>query len=276
MPAFTCTTCGTQYPDSTQPPAGCAICQEERQYVNPLGQGWTTLAAMRRTHFNAFRQHEPGLTGIGTTPAFGIAQRALLLRSAIGNILWDCISFIDDATVEIVRALGGIAAIAISHPHYYSSMVEWSHAFGNAPIHLHSADRQWVMRPDPVIKFWDGETKELAAGITLIRCGGHFAGGTVLHWAQGAGGKGALLSGDIVQVGPDKKVSFMRSYPDLIPLDASSVQHIADVLEPWPFDPIYGAWWDRIIVAGGKQAMAYSVRRYINAVTRPPVERGTT
>jgi hypothetical protein len=275
MPAFICTTCGTQYPESAQQPAGCTICQEERQYVNPLGQSWTTLATLRRTHFNAFRQHEPGLTGIGTTPAFAIAQRALLLRSDAGNILWDCISFIDDATVEIVRALGGIAAIAISHPHYYSSMVEWSRVFGNAPIHLHAADRQWVMHPDPAVRFWEGETRELAPGITLIRCGGHFAGGTVLHWAQGAGGQGALLSGDIVQVGPDKKVSFMRSYPDLIPLDASSVQHIADVLEPWPFDPIYGAWWERVIPTGGKPAMAYSVRRYIDAVTRPPEDRTT-
>ena len=272
MPAFICTTCGTQYPESDAPPAGCIICQEERQYVNPLGQGWTTLASMRRTHFNAFRQHEPGLTGIGTTPAFAIAQRALLLRTERGNVLWDCISFIDDATVEIVRALGGIAAIAISHPHYYSSMVEWSHAFGHAPIYLHAKDRQWVVRPDPVVTFWDEEQKELASGVTLLRCGGHFAGGTVLHWAQGANGKGALLSGDIVQVGQDKKVSFMRSYPDLIPLDASSVQHIADVLAPYPFDPIYGAWWERIITNGGKEAMAYSVRRYLRAISGPPAD----
>jgi hypothetical protein len=128
------------------------------------------------------------------------------------------------------------------------------------------------MRPDPAVTFWEGDTGELAPGVTLIRCGGHFAGGTVLHWAQGAGGKGALLSGDIVQVGPDKKVSFMRSYPDLIPLDVSAVQHIADTLEPWPFDPIYGAWWDRIIASGGKRAMAYSVRRYIDAITRPPAD----
>lgn len=272
MPAFICTTCGTQYPEQDTPPDGCAICREERQYVNPLGQAWTTLAALRRTHFNAFRRHEPGLTGIGTTPGFAIAQRALLLRTARGNILWDCISFIDDATIEIVRALGGIAGIAISHPHYYSSMVEWSRAFGNAPIHLHAADRRWVVRPDPAIAFWDGETQELAPGVTLIRCGGHFAGGTVLHWAQGSGGKGALLSGDIVQVGPDRKVSFMRSYPDLIPLDATTVQRIADILAPWPFDPIYGAWWDRIIPTGGKPAMDYSVRRYIAAITRPPAE----
>ena len=92
----------------------------------------------------------------------------------------------------------------------------------------------------------------------------------MLHWAQGAGGKGALLSGDIVQVGPDKYVSFMRSYPDLIPLDASSVQHIADVLAPYPFDPIYGAWWERVIAAEGKQRLAYSVRRYLQAISRPP------
>ncbi len=271
MPAFICITCGTQYPDSPEPPGGCAICQEERQYVNPLGQAWTTLTALRRTHFNAFRQHEPGLTGIGTTPSFAIGQRALLLGTEGGNVLWDCISFLDNATLEIVRALGGIATIAISHPHYYASMVEWSHAF-NAPIHLHAADRKWVMRPDPMVTFWEGETKELAPGVTLIRCGGHFAGGTVLHWAQGAGGKGALLSGDIVQVGPDRNVSFMRSYPDLIPLDASSVQHIADALQPWPFDPIYGAWWERIIPGGGKQALEYSVRRYLRAISAPPNE----
>ena len=269
MPAFICTTCGTQYPPANAPRGGCMICQEERQYVNPLGQSWTTLEQMRRTHRNAFGQHEPGLIGIGTVPGFAIAQRALLVKTSGGNVLWDCISFIDVATFEIVGALGGVAAIAISHPHYYSSMVEWAQAFG-APVWLHAADRQWVARPDPVVRFWDGETHPIAPGATLIRCGGHFAGGTVLHWANGAGGKGALLSGDIVQVMPDKNVSFMRSYPDLIPLDATSVQHIANVLEPWAFDPIYGAWWERIISTGGKAALAYSVRRYIDAVSRPP------
>ncbi len=270
MPAFLCTTCGTQFPPSDAPAEACAICQEERQYVNPLGQSWTTLAAMRRTHHNAFGQEEPGLLGIGTVPSFAIGQRALLLRLPGGNVLWDCISFIDDATIEIVHALGGLAAIAISHPHFYAAMIEWSRAFDGAPVFLHEADRQWVMRPDPAIRFWTDETREIAPGATLIRCGGHFAGGTVLHWAQGAAGKGALLSGDIVQVGPDKKVSFMRSYPDLIPLDAGSVQRIADTLAPWPFEPIYGAWWERVIPSGGKPAIERSVRRYIEAVSRPP------
>jgi hypothetical protein len=272
MPAFICTTCGTQYPGSDTPPRGCTICLDERQYVNLLGQAWTTLQSMRPRHFNAYRRHEPGLIGIGTTPAFAIGQRALLLRTGSGNVLWDCISFIDEATLEIVRALGGVAAIAISHPHFYASMVEWSRAFDHAPIHLHAADKRWVVYPDTAVTFWDGETRELSPGVTLLRCGGHFAGGTVLHWADGAGGKGALLSGDIVRVGPDKKASFMRSYPDLIPLDASSVQHIAEVLEDWQFDAIYGAMWDSNIPSGGKEAVAFSVRRYLRAISAPPVE----
>ncbi len=270
MPAFLCTTCGTQYPPADTPPPGCAICQEERQYVNPLGQGWTTAEALSRTHRNAFGEHEPDLLGIGTVPAFAIGQRALLVSTPAGNVLWDCISFVDPATIRIVAALGGIAAIAISHPHYYAAMIEWSRAFGDAPILLHAADRRWVMRPDPAVRFWEGETHPILPGVTLLRLGGHFAGGTVLHWAAGAGGAGALLSGDIVQVGPDKKVSFMRSYPDLIPLDAGTVRALAAKLEKWPFEPIYGAWWDRVIPEGGKAALAYSVRRYIAAVTGPP------
>ena len=109
--------------------------------------------------------------------------------------------------------MGGISAIAISHFHCYSSMVEWSRAFGNVPIYLHASDRQWAMRPDNSVVFWDGEIRELLEGLTLIRWGGHFDGGTVLHWASGAGGKGALLTGDILQVVQDRRhVSFMYSY----------------------------------------------------------------
>jgi glyoxylase-like metal-dependent hydrolase (beta-lactamase superfamily II) len=223
------------------------------------------------TQRNAFARYEPGLFGIATVPGIGIGQRALLLRTPRGNVLWDCIAFFDDSTVEIVEALGGIAAIAISHPHYYTCMVEWSRAFGGAPILLHSGDREWVMRPDPAIEFWEGETKEIFPGVTLIHVGGHYTGATVLHWGSDASGKGALLSGDTVQVvGPDKTVSFMWSYPNLIPLDASTVQRIADVLEPWPFDPIYGAWPEALIKTGGKQILANCVRRYIDAVSRPP------
>jgi len=269
--AFICTTCGTQHAPSDAPPAGCAICLDPRQYVTALGQSWTTLDALRRTHMNAWRQIEPDLFGVGTVPGFAIGQRALLLRTKAGNVLWDCISLLDDATAAIVRALGGIATIAISHPHYYAAMVEWAQAFG-ATVLLHEADRAHVMRPDPAVSFWSGETRTIAPGVTLLRLGGHFAGGTVLHWAGGAAGAGALLSGDIVQVGPDRQVSFMRSYPNLIPLDAGSVRHIAACLAPYRFEPIYGAWWDRVVPGDGKAVLERSVARYLAAISLPPRE----
>jgi hypothetical protein len=267
MPAFICKTCGTQFSPSEREPARCPICDEERQYVPTSGQAWTTHETLAAQGYsNCFRQHEKDLIGIGTVPAFAISQRALLLKTDKGNILWDCISLIDEATVAIVKGLGGLAGIAISHPHYYSSMVEWAHAFG-APIHLHAGDRQWVMRPDPSIKFWDGDTLSLASGVTLIRCGGHFAGGTVLHWAQGGGGQGALLSGDIVQVIPDRKfVSFMRSYPNNIPLSAPAVERIGTMLEPYAYDVIHGAWFDRLIPRDAKEIVRRSIVRYVKAV----------
>lgn len=232
----------------------------------PRGQSWTTNEALARSHVNSFRQHEKGLLGIGTAPAFAIGQRALLFATDKGNVLWDCISLLDDATLAIVKALGGLSGIAISHPHYYASMVEWAHAF-DAPIHLHASDRQWVMRGDPAIRFWDGDTLPLARGVTLIRCGGHFAGGTVLHWAEGGGGRGALLSGDIVQVLPNRNfVSFMRSYPNFFPLSAPAVERIGALLAPYAFDVIYGAWFDRIVPRDGKAIVERSIARYVAAI----------
>jgi hypothetical protein len=267
MPNFICTTCGTQYTESQELPAACVICAEPRQYIRATGQQWTTSDRLRLTNRISIKFEESGLIGIGVEPHFAIGQRALFLRSAAGNILWDCVSLLDQAVVECLRALGGISAIAISHPHYYSSMVEWSRAFGGVPIYLHANDRQWVMRPDDAIVFWDGDTERLSDGLTLIRCGGHFAGGTVLHWPGGADGRGALLSGDIIQVVPDRRhVSFMYSYPNYIPLPASAVERIVQAVEPFAYDRIYGAFWDMVIDRDGKAAVAESAQRYLRAI----------
>src|SRR5436309_6418454 len=236
MPNFICTTCGTQHAKSDQPPTACAVCEDERQYVKVAGQQWTTLDRLRLTNRNSLRFEEPGLIGIGIDPPFAIGQRALFVRTPRANVLWDCLPLLDEAVVEMVKALGGVSAIAISHPHYYSSMVEWSRAFGGVPVYLHAADRQWVMRPDKTIAFWEGETTALAEGLTLVRCGGHFEGGTVLHWAGGAEGRGVLLSGDILQVTADRKhVSFMWSYPNYVPLGAAVVRRVAAAVEPFAY-----------------------------------------
>lgn len=267
MSNYICTTCGAQHAESERPPVACVICEDDRQYIKATGQQWTTHDKLRLTNRNSIRFEEPGLIGIGVEPSFAIGQRALLVRTPNGNFLWDCVPLLDPAVVEMVKALGGISAIAISHPHYYTSMVEWSRAFGDVPIYLHAADRQWVMRPDKAIVFWDGESKSLGDGLTLVRCGGHFDGGTVLYWQGGADGKGALLTGDIIQVVADRKhVSFMYSYPNYVPLTTAAVERIVQAVEPFEYVKVYGAFWDTMIEGDGKTAVARSAERYLRAI----------
>jgi hypothetical protein len=255
-----------QFAESAQAPPECPVCEDARQYVPEEGQRWTTLEELRADHRCELRREEE-LLGVGCEPSFAIGQRALLVPWGGGRrLMWDCLTLLDDAGAGEIERTGGIAGIAISHPHYYSAMVEWAHRF-ECPVHLHAADRRWIMRPDPAVRLWEGSELDLGDGLTLIRCGGHFAGGTVLHWAGGAGGAGALLSGDIVQVVPDRRhVGFMYSYPNLIPLPAAAVAAVAAALEPYPFERIYGAWWDRVVRRDGKAAVRRSAERYARAV----------
>jgi len=221
---------------------------------------------LRTDHHNVFKDEERGLTGIRTEPEFAIGQRAMLVQTEDGNILWDSISYLDEATIDTVRGLGGVSAISISHPHFYSSMVEWSRAF-DAPIYLHSANRDLVMRPDPAIKFWEGDTMTLNSVVTLIRCGGHFPGSAVLHWATGADGRGVLLTGDTIYVVSDRRyASFMLSYPNLIPLSAAAIRGIVNAIEPFAFDRLYGGWLERAIWQDAKKAVMRSAERYIRAI----------
>ncbi len=274
MTAFICETCGVQFapvpeqPD--RPPARCPVCEDERQYVGRNGQRWTTMADLAAGgRQNVLAEVEPGLTTINTVPSFAIGQQGHLIRTPVGNLLWESTSLCDAASVAAVRARGGIDAIAISHPHFFSAMVEWSHAFGGVPIWLHHADRAWVMRPDPTIRFWDGETADPlpGSGLTLVRVGGHFPGSTTLHWPAGAGGRGALFSGDLPQVVQDPRwVSFLYSYPNLIPLSAADVRRVAATLAAYRFDRIYGSWAGRVVATDGAAVVARSAERYVRHV----------
>ena len=146
-------------------------------------------------------------------------------------------------------------------------MVEWAERF-DAQILLHIADREWVMRKSTRIRFWEETTLPLWDDLTLINCGGHFEGGSVLHWPAGADGKGALLTGDIIQVVQDRRhVSFMRSYPNLIPLGPAAISHILETIEPFPFEQIYGAWWRANVLSNAKGAVRSSAERYLRWIS---------
>jgi hypothetical protein len=266
MHAFICTACGTQFPPAETPPERCPICDDERQYVPQTGQGWTTQEKLAIGHTNGWHEYAPGILGIATQPRFAIGQRAMLLRTAHGNVLWDCISMLDDATVTLIKALGGISAMAISHPHFYTTMAEWSRAF-NVPVHVHADDREWIQRHGDGITPWEGEALQLAPDVTVIRGGGHFTGSCMLHWAGGAGGRGIVCSSDTAYVAADRKhVTFMRSYPNLVPLPAERVKAIATALAPFEFDMMFGNFFDSVIRTGAKQAFQASVDRYLAAI----------
>lgn len=263
MPCYICVTCGSQHAESEQPPPACATCGDERQYVGLAGQQWTTIEALAETHEIAIGEEEPGLLSVEMRPGFGIGQRALLVLHPEGNVLWDCVSLVDLGAVDAIGELGGLSAIAISHPHFYTSFAEWSAAFDGVPVYIHQADAAHVRRPDPSITYWAGDTYPIVDGLTIVRTGGHFEGSSLLHWARGAGGHGVLLGSDTVKVGWDRKsVSVMRSYPNLIPVGPSALRHIEAQLAPLSYDRIYGAWPGHHVVEGAKAVVKMSFERY--------------
>lgn len=264
--AFICVTCGSQFPASAGPPPECPICQDPRQFVGLDGQQWTTLDELAHHHHNTIKQEEPWLYSIHTEPHFAIGERAFLIQTPQGNVLWDCVALLDQATIHRVRDLGGIAAIAISHPHYYTSMVEWSQEFDNAPIHLHSADRAWVMRPHANIQHWSGDSRKLLDDLVLVHTPGHFDGYQVLYWRKGADGQGVLLPGDQPQVCMDTRWVLHVQLSQLHSTRSKGDREIVTRLEPYKFDRIYGAFPKRTVVANAKEIVKRSAARFISAM----------
>ncbi|WP_435955035.1 MBL fold metallo-hydrolase [Dryocola sp. BD626] len=255
-----CKACGTSYETAGSHPERCKICEDERQYVPVGGQEWVALDALVAAHSNKWQRHEPDLLSIQTVPEFAIGQRAFIVRTPEGNILWDCVANLDDATKALVASLGGLKAIAISHPHYYTTMQDWAAEF-DAPIYLHVSDRQWIMRNSPHLKLWEGDALDLGAGVTLLRLGGHFAGGSVLHWKKD---EGMLLAGDILQVTPGADaVSFMWSYPNMLPLPAATVSDITRRLDGVKFKKLYGAFAGQNIKDNADDIVRRSGEKYI-------------
>ena len=266
MAHFVCITCGTQFSESDAPPRACPICEDERQFVPQSGQEWTDMASIGQTHSVIWTKQAEGVHSLQIKPDFGIGQRAFLIEGPDGNILWDCLSLIDEASKTRIAAMGSLSAIAISHPHFYTSMVEWSAACGGAPIHIHADDSEWVQRPDAALHPWRGATLSIGSA-TMIRCGGHFDGSCVLHCPWLEGGRGALFVGDTMQVTMDRKfVSFMRSYPNLVPLDAKAVTRILEAVRPYRFEAIYGAFPGRTVESDGNPVVERSAERYLKAI----------
>lgn len=267
MTRHVCATCGTQYADAAQPPDSCRVCTDDRQHVGRDGQRWTTHEALAASLHHRI-EHDGDFIGVGLVEPFAIPQRALLVPagSGAGNIMWDCISVVNADAVARIEQLGGIDLIAISHPHFYSAMVEWSDAFGGVPILVHAADGDWIPRPSPNIVTWDGDRHQLSDSVTLIHSPGHFPGSTVLH-CDAPNGRTALLTGDSLHVAADRRyVSVMHSVPNYIPVAAPVIDDIRRRLADLDFDDVYGFTWGLNIIGGARTAVDESFDRYLAAI----------
>lgn len=264
--AWICATCGTQHAPSVAAPTECAICLDERQYVGWAGQQWTTPDALRERHEIVF-DVEDGVRTMRAEPGFGIGQRAFLVPHAGGQLMWECLSPVTEAAVAELKRRGGLTGIAISHPHFYTAMVEWSEALGNVPIYLHAADRAWVQRPSANIRFWEGARLDLADNLALVHLGGHFAGSAGLWWKDGPRPGGSLFPGDAIQVAMDRRyATFMYSYPNYIPLAAAAVEELRARVAGLEYEDVFGYSPGRQIIGDGKACIDASFDRYLAAI----------
>lgn len=262
-----CVACGNEFPPAADPPPECLICVDERQHVPADGQQWVRLDDPRHNDRTlSVDEIAPDLYSLQLSPTVGIGQRALFVRTPSGNVLWEPPGFVGAPLLDWITDHGGICAIASSHPHLVGASVSLSHLLGRVPVLFNRADARWITRADPVIELWS-ERHLVAEGAELVQCGGHFPGSSVLLLG-GNDRQGAILTGDTLMVGADRRtVSFMRSYPNLIPLPERLVRGIADTVDALPFDRIHGGFPGHDVMENGREIVRFSADRYIGWIT---------
>lgn len=257
-----CTTCGTQYRATDPTNAQCHICNDDRQYVPETGQRWTNLDELNDNHGVIIRQLNENLYELKSAPAFAIGQRALLVITPQGNILWDCIAVLNAPAIEFIKSKAGLKAIAFSHPHYYTTMNEWAEIF-DCPIYIHEKDEQWIFNKGKQVSLWQGQEKELWQGMKLINVGGHFPGSSILHVPFLSKG-GTILCGDTFYVSPGKQhAAVMYSYPNRIPVKPGEIIRIKKLMGTVEFDTLFGFYDYQNIRGNAKQLIESSLERYL-------------
>jgi len=257
-----CTACGTQFPLNSDQPELCPICNDDRQFIPDKGQSWTTLHELSDNYSVIIKKINDSLYELRIAPSFAIAQRALLVLTPGGNILWDCIALLNEPTIAFIKSKGGLKAIAFSHPHYYSTMNEWAKVF-DCPIYIHQNDEQWIFNRGDHVRLWPGTENKLWDGIRIIHIGGHFPGSSILHVPFLSPG-GAVLCGDTLVISPNKKhISVMYSYPNRIPLPLQEMQRIKKQMLSLPFDTMFGYASLQDIYSDTKQLLENSLAKYV-------------
>jgi hypothetical protein len=254
-----CSTCGTWYIYPVPEP--CPVCSDDRQYVPEGGQLWTKPEGLYASHKIQRKVLQDDLVELVIHPPFAIGQRALLVLTRHGNVLWDCIPMLDAETISFIQSKGGLKAIAISHPHYYSNMNDWAEAF-NCPVYIHENDQSFVYQKSGNIQLWRGEEQSLLNDMRICNIGGHFPGSSLLH-VPFLSEEGTVLCGDTLYLSPSKKhVAVMYSYPNRIPLPQEELKHVKKRLQGYSFDRLYGFYSYQNLLENVQEIMNASWKRY--------------
>ncbi len=257
-----CVTCGTQFPPSNSREI-CEICIDDRQYVPEGGQSWTTHEKLLNDNSVRILKINDRTYELEIVPRFAIGQRAFLILSENGNILWDCIPMLNAPTIDFINSKGGLKAIAFSHPHYYSNMNDWAEEF-DCPVYMHQSDEMWIMHRGDRLSPWKGDELALWDGMKILNIGGHFPGSSILHvpWLTK---EGTVFVGDTVYVSPSMKhMAVMYSYPNRIPLPVAEVIRVQERFGQVSFDALYGFYSYQNVIADAKKILTESLNRYLS------------
>lgn len=264
-----CATCGVERAEPL--PEVCPICADERQYVPSGGQLWTTPEHSRaRGASIEFVELETGVEMLVQKDCPGIGQKPALIRTEHGNVLVEVPNVITDDAVAQVRDRGGLAAIIASHPHMYGVQSLWSAAFGECPIYISAPDERWLgLRPGNTVVWGGGHAAdpaeggeiEIVPGVRASQPGGHFPGSAVVHWTA-PDGEGVLFTGDTIGTVADSGwVTFMRSFPNWMPLSGAVARRIAEHVSRYDFDRIYSNFGG-CVPRDARAAVLRSAERY--------------
>ncbi|KLT42614.1 hypothetical protein CC85DRAFT_307982 [Cutaneotrichosporon oleaginosum] len=270
-----CATCGTQF--SSTPDGICPCCEDERQWYPVTGQEWTSLAelAQSRKHSLKVDTEDERIAFIECEPPFAINQTPILINTHGGHYIWDCQAPFTPALAGYLSSLQpALKAIAISHPHFYSTSLVWARAL-NVPLYICETDKEWFVRRGDIqhtdeVRFWTGR-ETLGPGVTLVQCGGHFPGSSILHWDRGAepgGGPktGLILVADTMMVRMDRRgFTFMWSYPNMIPLRPADAVGVVAAIDDLEYGAASSTWPNRMIRRDAKVYAHRSIERYLDA-----------